>query len=295
VTWATGGTPQGNLNKKPVDAPVSVNWTLGKPDLSIPMAKPFTLGPGTMQDTLDTSLATNLSENKWVRAVDLLPGTPTIVRSAIVYVKNAQSPASTPAPEQVLARWLPGQDPDPIDGGVAMRLPAGAELGVRIHYKKTWQFEGKPMRDRSTVGIYFAPVQTAQQLLAIPIASEKPAAAGSDHTFTFAQTIDQDVQALALSADQVMPNITLQVEAIRPDGSHAPMIRLNTRADWDRRYWFARPIALPRGTRVQVTANLQDPDLMSAAFSSNTALPAATSPLRVMLNVVPAQPKPAAP
>ncbi len=46
VTWATGGTPQGNLNKKPLDAPISVNWTLGKPDVSIPMAKPFTLGPG---------------------------------------------------------------------------------------------------------------------------------------------------------------------------------------------------------------------------------------------------------
>jgi hypothetical protein len=102
-------------------------------------------------------------------------------------------------------------------------------------------------------------------------------------------------KSLALSADQVVPNITLQVEAIRPDGSHAPMIRLNTRADWDRRYWFARPIALPRGTRVQVTANLQDPDLMSAAFSSSTAPPAATSPLRVMLSVVSTQSKPAAP
>ena len=39
VTWATGGTPQGNLNKKPLDAPISVNWTLGKPDVSIPMAQ----------------------------------------------------------------------------------------------------------------------------------------------------------------------------------------------------------------------------------------------------------------
>src|SRR5580765_7293501 len=77
VTWATGGTPQGNLNKKPVDAPVTPNWTLGKPDVSIAMAKPFTLGPGVMQDTLDTTLPTNLTEAKWVRAVDLLPSTPT--------------------------------------------------------------------------------------------------------------------------------------------------------------------------------------------------------------------------
>jgi hypothetical protein len=63
---------------------------------------------------------------------------------------------------------------------------------------------------------------------------------------TFTQTIEQDVQALALSPDQVPPNITLQVEAIRPDGSRTPMIRLNTRADWNRRYWFERPVALPQ-------------------------------------------------
>lgn len=295
LTWATGGNPRGALDQKLPPVTLKNDWSMGKPDVALPIPSEFTLAADKMEDTHEFTLATSLAEPRWVRAVDLLPGTPTIVRSAIVYVKNAQPPASAPAPEQVLARWLPGQDPDPIDAGVAMRLPAGAELGVRIHYKKTWQFEGKPLSDRSTVGIYFAPVQTAQQLLAIPIASEKPPAAGSDHTFTFAQTIDQDVQALALSADQVLPNITLQVEAIRPDGSHAPMIRLNTRADWDRRYWFERPIALPRGTRVQVTANLQDPDLMSAAFSSSTAPPAATSPLRVMLSVVSTQSKPAAP
>ena len=85
---------------------------------------------------------------------------------------------------------------------------------------------------------------------------------------TFTQTIDQDVQALAISPDQVPPNITLQMEAVRPDGSRAPIIRLNTRADWNRRYWFERPLALPRGSRIEVTATLRDPDLLSAAFAA---------------------------
>ena len=69
------------------------------------------------------------------------------------------------------------------------------------------------------------------------------------------------MQALALSPEQVPPNITLQVEAVRPDGSRAPMIRLNTRPDWERRYWFERPLALPRGTRIEVAAHLDDPDI----------------------------------
>ena len=32
----------------------------------------------------------------------------------------------------------------------------GAELVVRVRYKKTWQYERKEMRDRSVVGLYFA-------------------------------------------------------------------------------------------------------------------------------------------
>jgi hypothetical protein len=293
LTWATGGNPRGALDQKLPAVTLKNEWRMGKPDLSLPIPTEFTLAADKMEDTQEFVVATGTTGPRWVRAVDVLPGTPSIVRSATVYVKSAAPAPASVAPEQVLARWLPGQDPEPLDPAVAMRLPAGAELGVRIHYKKTWQFEGKPMTDRSTVGVYFAPVQTAQELLALPIAS--PAAAGPDQTFRFSQAIENDVQALAVSPDQVPPNITLQVEAVRPDGSRTPMIRLNTRADWNRRYWFDRPIALPRGTRVEVTANLQDPDLMSSAFSSGTARPPAASPFRLMLNVVPAQAKPSAP
>jgi hypothetical protein len=105
------------------------------------------------------------------------------------------------------------------------------------------------------------------------------------------------VTALALSPDQVAPNITLQAQAILPDGSRTPLIRLNTRADWDRRYWFEKPIAMPRGTKIEVVANLQDPDLLSAAYGGAIAPKPAAPPLpmRLSLNVVAAQPKASAP
>jgi hypothetical protein len=161
---------------------------------------------------------------------------------------------------------------------------------VRIHYKKTWQFEGKPLTDRSTVGVYFAPGSAEQELLSLPVGS--PISADGSEQVKFTRTIETDVQALALSPDEVPPNFTLQVEAIRPDGSRAPMIRLNTRADWNRRYWFERPVALPRGTRIEVVATLKDPDLLSAAFAAPTATPTASanrpSSVRLSLNVIPA-------
>jgi len=202
------------------------------------------------------------------------------------------------APDPVLARWVPGQDAEPIEQGAAFRLPAGAELVARIHYKKTWQFEGKPLTDRSTVGVYFAQAKDAHELLTVPITSPTlPAADALNRTVTFSQAIDQDMQALALSPDQVPPNITLEVTAVRPDGSRSPMIRLNTRPDWDRRYWFERPLMLPRGTKVEVIAHLEDPDILSAAFAASTPTRTAApvSNVRLALNVIPAGSKPAAP
>src|SRR6185295_20134817 len=94
-----------------------------------------------------------------------------------------------------------------------------------------------------------------------------PAGDAMNRTVTFSRTIDEDLQALALSPEQVPPNITLQVEAVRPDGSRTPMIRLNTRPDWDRRYWFEHPLTLPRGSRIEVRAIFEDPDILSAAFA----------------------------
>ena len=297
LTWATGGNPRGSLDQVLPKVELKNDWKLGPPDLAVKLPAAFTLAADKMEDTQEFTLPSGTTEAKWVRAVDLLPGTPSIVRSASLVVKGAAATGSGPAPEHVLGLWLPGQDPAPQDG-VAFRLPAGAQLGVRIHYKKTGQFEGKALTDRSTVGVYFAPAAATQELLALPIDSPASASGGADQTVRFSHTLAEDVQALGLSPDKVPGNISLQVEAVKPDGSRVPMIRLNTRADWDRRYWFEKPMALPRGTRVEVTANLQDPDMLSAAFTSTpgVAIPAARpSAMRLTLNVIPARAKPTAP
>jgi hypothetical protein len=299
LTWATGGNPRGALDQKLPAVELKNDWKLGAPDLALKTSAEFTLAADKMEDWQEFTLPTGTTEARWVRAVDLLPGTSSIVRSATIVVKSAdgRTTDTTPAPEHVLALWLPGQDPAPSDG-IAFRLPAGAQIGVRIHYKKTWQFEGKPLTDRSTVGVYFSPGNSAQELLALPIDSPAPPSGGAEQTVRFHHTLAEDVVALALSPDKVPGNISLQVEAVKPDGSRVPMIRLNTRADWDRRYWFEKPMTLPRGTRVEVTANLADPDLLSAAFTSTPGAgvaPARATSMRLTLNVIPARAKPTAP
>ena len=154
LTWATGGNPRGSLDQKLPAVELKNEWKLGAPDLALKLPADFTLAADKMEDTQEFTLPAGTAETRWVRAVDLLPGTPSIVRSATIFVKgtSARTAAAAPSPEQVLALWLPGQDSAPHEG-IAFRLPLGAQIGVRIHYKKTWQFEGKPVTDRSTIGL----------------------------------------------------------------------------------------------------------------------------------------------
>jgi hypothetical protein len=152
------------------------------------------------------------------------------------------------------------------------------------------------LNDRSTIGLYFAESQAAAPLAAVALTSND-VPTGKGQTFTFTQTLDQDVRAVAISPDQVPDNVTLQVEAVRPDGTRTPVIRFAARPDWTRRYWFAAPLTLPRGTRVEVKGTVTDPDLVAAAFGGPVSpeKSAAGSKLTLALDVVPAAAKPSAP
>jgi hypothetical protein len=294
LTWATGGNPRGPLDQQVPQVTPKNDWAIGPPDMKLALPA-FTIAADKMEDSQEFTVTAGIKEPRALRVVDLLPGTPSIVRSAVISVKGATDSVFDPDP--VLARWVPGLDPEPVDkDGAVFKLLANAELTVRVHYKKTWQFEEKALKDQSTVGLYFAPENTAQELLVVPIAA--PDNAAPDHQkLMFTRTVDRDVQALAIAPDQVPPNITLQAQAVLPTNHCTPLIRLNTRTDWVRRYWFQKPIQLPRGTKIEVVATLDDPDLSSAAFGGSAAPKAATPslPMRLSLNVIPVRTTPTGP
>jgi len=287
LTWASGGNPRGAIDQKLPAVALKNDWTAGKPDAILQQPSEFTLAADKMEDALEFTVPTGFTEPRWIRIVDLLPGNPAIVRSATISVKGTDT---------VLAHWVPGQDPESPDGSAAFRLAANAELTVQVRYKKTWSYEGKVLKDRSSVGLYFAKDGGERELTSMAVSSKEiPSTKGQ--TFTFSQTLDRDVHALALTPDQVPDNLTLQVEAVRPDGSRTPMIRFDTRPDWKRRYWFAKEVALPRGTRIEVSGTVNDPDLVAAAFGGAVSPEKSANPttVRLALDVVAGNGRSAAP
>ena len=267
VTWASGGTPQGDLTHKPTTTATPVTWPLGKPDVEWPLPE-AQLPPGEMERHVDLLLPTHLTEAKWVKAADLLPGTPAMVRRATVSVENGS----------VLSVWEPAHDPIAAPSGTAFRIPAGAELRVQLDYKKPWQDEQQATSDTSHVGLYFTDAPLSGHAI-----SELTIAGGHGDGATptsVKDTMPRGGRVLAIRPSLDQPYASIDVTAIEPSGTHLPLLKLRAaRPEWPRRYWLAEPVELPAGTTIQMTMVPGDPNAGSLA----KAVP---QPLAIGLTVV---------
>jgi hypothetical protein len=289
LTWATGGTPPGEPDKAPPAVTLASGWSLGKPDLELSL-DPVTLAAGVQEQSRSVTVATKINERRWLRAIDLLPGAPAMVRGAEIVLRSDApvSPGSGAITERRLALWLPGESPTPVGAGAGFEIPANAQLVVTVRYKKTWQYERKELMDQSRVGLYFTdaaakPVGAYSLQLSAPI---DPVTGASIVTGTV-KTLERDVHAIAIYPEALPRNARVTVDAVLPDGSQQTLIAARSLPEWSRRYWFRTPIALPRGTRVNAHVSRdEEADLDPTPAPSSQAKPPAPAAPRIVLNVV---------
>lgn len=149
LDWAVGGNPEGDPAKRPAPVTLRNDWAGSKPDLELRPADAFEVPANVMDVTQEFVLPTRLDRAREISAIDLLPGTPAVVRDATIAVRPAGMPS------KAVGTWIPRQVPTAMALQPGTTLPAGADIVLRIHYKKTWKYEGEAMTDRSAVGLYF--------------------------------------------------------------------------------------------------------------------------------------------
>lgn len=269
ITWATGGTPHGDLNIKLPAVSARTGWAGGKPDLELPMPQPYTLGPGVMQASNEVSIPTNFTDAKWVKAADLLPGVASAVRRAYISVDGGP----------MLQIWEPGDDAVEPPSGAAFKVPAGAKLKLKVDYKKSWQDEQKAVSDKSVIGLYFTDEPLSGKSIE-PVAIDGPTdAPGSPRSFS--GTLTKAGRVVALRAMLDGPYASVEVTAVAASGRRVPLLKLhNARPEWPRRYWLVDPVELPANTKIEVTMQPGDPDVGPLGKAE-------TFPLQISLDVVP--------
>ena len=263
VSWVEGGAPKGDDK----DLPTSMakgGWLPGQPDLILAPQRDVNISAGTGDEYRCLTLPTNLKEDRWVTAVDFHPGNGAAVHCASFGIERSKARETSDdsvncAAADSLGTWMPGQAVTRLPKNVARSLPAGARIVVRIHYYKT----GEAISDQSSLGLYFARGQAMKPLRAIALAApEADIPAGAKrYRVRVSYTMPEAAEAIAIRPLLVPFAKSVAATAYRPDGTSEVLIwARDYHYDWQPDYTFRQPVRLPKGTRIEVIAYLDNSD-----------------------------------
>jgi hypothetical protein len=253
INWVEGGAPPGEDKELPEGPLYSTDWPLGAPDLVLSADDTKVAADG--DEYRDFVLDTKLKQDRWLSAVDVKPGNGSVFHCATIGVQTGSSAAAG----RTLATWAPGQRLLTLPSPFAESLPAGAKIVMRVHYHGN----GDAASDRSQVGLYFSkaagPKSVQEIAITDPSVTIPP---GKPRQKVSASIVVQsDLDAIAVRPRVNALIVSMQATAYRPDGTEEVLIwTRGYQFDWQRTYYLKRPVALPKGTRVEVIAYFDNSD-----------------------------------
>ncbi len=263
VRWVDTGAKQGDPADMPEPLSFPEGWSIGEPDLVLSMKRPYTVR-ASGRDTFEYfEIETRLDEDRYVSAVEIMPGDARVVHHVLCYVHQNDNfnfrdenswAGSIGNGGTMLIEYAVGNKGDIFPPGTGRLLKKGSRLLLQIHYHPY----GEQTRDVTSVGLKFHPRGTEHrrvisrwigtQDLYIP-PNTKNVASRSSHTFRKA------VNIISFQPHMHCRGQAMKAEAFYPDGRREILCSVpNYDFNWQTTYTFTEPPYLPAGTRMEVTA-----------------------------------------
>ena len=157
VRWVDGGTPQGDPKDMPPPLTFrpETDWFIGKPDLTITFDKEMTMYANGPDWWINKYADTGLTEDRWVKAMQIKPSNARIVHHAVTSVIP---PAGTDLTDSGFVggefeEYAVGKYGTTFPENTGRLLPAGSRIQFDMHYFAI----GEEAKDRTTLGIVFYP------------------------------------------------------------------------------------------------------------------------------------------
>jgi Flp pilus assembly protein TadD len=267
--WFDGGMVEGELRAAPKAPTYDSTWQMGKPDLVLKQAQPFTLAAGGTDVFRNFVFPYPLKESHYVRAMEIRPGAPQVVHHANVLIDRTgsfrqQHPTDWKAgipgmeilldagntfdPDSHFLFWKPDTPALVEPEGMPWRLDSGNDLILNIHLKPS----GKAEVIDTEIGLYFTDKPPTKQPMLLQLdrddALDIPA---GDKSFVLEDslTLPVDVEALGVYPHAHYLGKDMQAWAILPNGQKKWLVWIR---DWDidrqSVYRYREPVLLPKGT-----------------------------------------------
>ena len=298
VRWVDSGAPQGN----PADMPPALtfrseaDWFVGDPDLKVTTPNDFTMYANGPDWWIDQFAEVELTEDRWIKAMEIKPSNPKIVHHVVVYVIEPDAPEGTPESGVQLHEYAVGKYGDIFGDNTGRLLKKGTRLRYDMHYFAI----GSEQHNKTTIAFKFYPKGVtpkyqvrSQAIRNIPndeLDVPPNTVVRTDGYFRLARNARID----AFQPHMHMRGRGLTVEAIDPTTNRTQILSSVDHFDfnWHINYVYADDAAplLPAGTVLHLigihdntSANKRNPDpAMWAGFGERSV----DDMLQVWLNIV---------
>jgi hypothetical protein len=285
VRWVDAGSPQGDLKDMPAPRqwPADNEWKaaaeLGQPDLIV-KSEPYTMAAHHQDVWWRPVSDIPLTEPRWVRAVEMRPGTAAgrrITHHAVAYLAQDDPAGFGPGGDPglrgraLLMEWAIGKGYDLYRPDSGKLLLPGAQISWDVHIHAV----GEEIRDSVELGIWLYPkgqepkyrtyLTAFQALRGFKDSTAAQNRLGKNMDISpnsIGQTDNYTVLQKPAILENFQPHMHLrgkamQVEAILPDGSVQTIIYVGSfNFNWMTNYIYADDASpvLPKGSIIHVTA-----------------------------------------
>jgi len=255
--WLDNKMPAGDPQQGPAPRTFADGWLIGKPDDVFEFSEPIAVKATGTMPYKNVTVETHLEQERWVQAIEIRPGNPSVVHHVLVFVNSADDEESSrsDAVDERSGYWgiyVPGNSTLVYPDGYAKRIPKGAKLRFQMHYTPN----GTATEDSTRIGLVYAKQPPRHEIRVAGIAntSFRIPPAAENHSVTASIRIPSDVQILAF-----LPHMHLRGKAARYDwisNSDTRTLLDVPRYDfnWQLLYRYAEPLSVKAGDRLRFTA-----------------------------------------
>jgi hypothetical protein len=247
VHWIEAGSPRG-AGADPLVAATKKQyptWALGEPDLVIETPSFTTPATGVIPYQMVT-VKNPLNEDKWIRAIDYLPGQRAVLHHVIASVGGERFGATS------LNNYVPGAEPLVMPEGNGILLKANSTFHFQMHFTPN----GQPLTDVTKLGLYFMKDPPKHEFRSMIFAQPrlKIPANTKVHPETAINTFRADAVIYSVHPHAHFRGKSASFVAKYPDGREEMLINIpNYDFNWQSTYELKEPKTVPAGTKIVYT------------------------------------------
>ena len=264
VSWVDAGAPKGDDKDMPPIPKFVEGWTIGKPDVVLAMKEEYTVPADGTVPYLYFSIPTGFKEDKWIQALEIKPGSRSVVHHVIAFTQEpgvgsgrADGGGEAQRGRGQLGGITPNKTGIVMAPGTARLVKAGSSIVFQMHYTTN----GEVTKDRTSIGLVFAkepPTRTLVTGNALNARFTIPAGE-ANHEVKSSTTMKEDVHITSFMPHMHFRGKDFTYTAVYPDGRSEVLLNVpKYDFNWQLTYVLEKPIALPKGTRLDCVAHFDN-------------------------------------